>query len=250
MKKTVFFLTSLQVAVCVIQSPLQLNAQTKYAIWEGAYTSAQAERGWGAYKTHCTACHAEDIRGGKAPTLMGDVFMLHWETKTVGEFFQKIRDTMPKRGTSSDLHPITEKDKLDIVAYLLQRNGFPAGSRELTDDSALLGSLQIIPQNGPSPPRNGSMVHAIGCLEGRDDSWTITRSGGPRVTMFDALTTADREAAKSAPPGSQTVPLVSVFPSPVQYSGHKMRATGLLIVNGADVRINVLSMETLASTCF
>jgi len=228
---------------------VRLNAQAKYLIWDGTYTTAQAERGRVAHGTHCVACHGNDDRGGKAAALSGDVFMLHWETKTVEGFFHKIRDTMPKRGTASDLHTISDRDKLDVVAYLLQRNGFPAGNRELTDDAAVLGKLEIIPQDGPSPPRNGSMVQATGCLERREDRWFLTSSTEPQLTTFGPMSAADREAAKTAPLGQGAVQLISVFPSPAPYVGHRLRATGLLVANPASNQINVLSIEVLAATC-
>ena len=222
-------------------------AQAKYLIWDGSYTAAQAERGKTAYATHCVACHGTDDKGGKAAALSGDLFWLHWETKTVEGLFHKIRDTMPRGAAGSEPAPVSENAKLDIVAYLLQRNGLPAGNGELTADP-VLAKLEIVPQTGPSPPRNGSMVQVIGCLESRENRWFLANGTEPKKTTFE--TSADeRKTAASTTPGSTTVELISVFPSPAPHVGHRLFAKGLFIKNAAGDKINVMSLEMVAETC-
>ena len=214
---------------------------------DGSYTAAQAERGKTAYATHCVACHGTDDKGGKAPALSGDLFWLHWETKTVEGLFHKIRDTMPRRAADYEPAPVSENDKLDIVAYLLQRNGLPAGNRELAADPAL-AKLEIVPQAGPSPPRNGSMVQVIGCLESRESRWILANGTEPKKTTF-ATSADERTAAASTMPGSTTVELMSVFPSPAPHVGHRLLAKGLFIKNAAGDKINVMSLDVLAESC-
>ncbi len=226
----------------------RLNAQAKYAIWDGAYTAAQAERGKVAYGTHCVTCHGSDDRGGRAPALSGELFWTHWETKTVEGLFHKIRDTMPRRGGDFDPPPVAEKDKLDIVAHVLQRNGLPAGSRELTADP-VLATLEIIPLGGPSPPRNGSMAQTIGCLENREGRWLLTNSTEPQKTKLETASADDLKAAASAALGTGTVELISVFPSPKPHIGHRLRAKGLLVLLPAGNKINVMSLEVIAQAC-
>ena len=228
--------------------PARLHAQAKYLIWDGAYTAAQAERGKVAYGSHCVTCHGSEDRAGTAPALSGDVFWLHWETKTVEGLFHKIRDTMPRRGGGSDPPPVAEKDKLDIVAYLLQRNGFPAGSRELTADP-VLATLEIIPQGGPSLPRNGSMAQATGCLENREGRWLLTSSTEPQRTKLEAASADELKAAASAALGTGTVELISVFPNPTPHIGRRLRAKGLLVLLPAGNKINVMSLEVIAQAC-
>ena len=47
-----------------------------------------------------------------------------------------IRDSMPPDGTNA----VDPNDKRDIVAFLLQQNGFPAGTAELPREDAALAN--------------------------------------------------------------------------------------------------------------
>ena len=119
-------------------------AQDAAPIWAGAYTAAQAERGRAVVQNHCSECHHEDLRGGEGPALSGATFMTKWETHSVERLFHKIRDTMPSGGSTD----VTEEQKLDTVAFILQQNGFPAGSTEFADTPGALASLRLLPKEG------------------------------------------------------------------------------------------------------
>jgi S-disulfanyl-L-cysteine oxidoreductase SoxD len=235
------------VGLCVggsaISSLTSVRVQQKYIIWEGTYTAEQAERGKAAYGKHCSGCHGEDGKGGKATPLVGDLFMMHWESKSVEELFHKTRNTMPRATPAS----VSDKDKLDIVAYVLQQNSFPAGTADLTDDPRL-ATLQIMPKDGPSPPRTGSMVETTGCLEGQGSEWKLTNATPLRTTSFSAPASG-QQAANASAEGGLTVPLMSVFPRPTAHVGHKMRAKGLFVKNAAGEQINVTSLEMVAEIC-
>ena len=221
-------------------------AQDSAPIWAGVYTTAQAERGRAVVQTHCSECHHEDLSGGEGPALSGPTFMLKWETHSVERLFHKIRDTMPSRGSDD----VTEREKLDTVAYILQQNGFPAGSAELSDAAGVLGSLRIVPEGGPAPPRPGALVRAIGCLqETAPGQWTLMQSTEPQMTTLEPLTEAEKQSSAATAPGAGTIQLLSVFPSPVAIKGHKALAKGLLIKVPSGPRINVMSLESLAPDC-
>src|SRR5262245_45951377 len=128
-------------------------AQNAPRIWAGAFTTAQAERGRAVVEAHCGECHQDDLSGGEGPALVGPTFMLKWEINSVERLFHKIRDTMPEAGSTD----VSDADKLDAVAYILQQNGFPAGATDLTEGPAL-AELRIVPKDGPSPPRSGALV--------------------------------------------------------------------------------------------
>jgi mono/diheme cytochrome c family protein len=234
------------VGLCVGGSAIigltSVRAQQKYIIWEGTYTAEQAERGKAAYAKHCSECHGADGKGGKSTPLVGDIFMIHWESKSVEDLFHKTRDTMPRGAPAA----VSDKDKLDILAYVLQQNSFPAGTADLTDDPRL-ATLQIMPKDGPSPPRNGSMVEATGCLEGQGSEWKLTNATPPRTTTLSAA--SGRQAANGSAEGGVTVPLISVFPRPTAHVGHKMRAKGLFVKKAAGEQINVISLEMVAEIC-
>ena len=142
---------------------------------------------------------------------------------------------------------VSDNDKLDIVAYVLQRNNFPAGTADLTD-APRLATLQIMPKDGPSPPRTGSMVEATGCLEGEGSEWKLTNATPPRIASSSAPASGQQAADESAT-GGVTVPLISVFPRPTAHVGHKMRAKGLFVKTATLERINVTSLEMVAESC-
>jgi quinoprotein glucose dehydrogenase len=238
--------STLVIAICTFLAIVAAAQTADPQIWSGIFTAAQAERGRAVVQTHCAECHHEDLSGGEGPALMGPTFMLKWETHSVERLFHKIRDTMP----SMESRDVSEREKLDTVAYILQQNGFPAGDKELTDTGQVLASLKIVPKHGPSPPRAGALVLAIGCLnETGAGQWVLSQSTEPQITTLEPLTSEQKESAASAAAGSQTIQLMSVFPSPVAIKGHKVLARGLFIKTAADSRINVMSLESVAPSC-
>jgi cytochrome c len=93
-------------------------------IWQGVYSTAQAERGKTSFNSSCLRCHGDKLQGNTAPALSGDRFFTTWGSEPIASLFAKIRDTMPPNfGTSID-----DQTKLDIVAYILQTNGYPGGA--------------------------------------------------------------------------------------------------------------------------
>jgi len=220
-------------------APQNIFAQEPRLPADGLYTAAQAERGKSVVETHCTECHGEYLSGGEGPALAGNAFMLKWEEQGLARLFQKIRETMPQDAAAS----VSDDDKIDAISYLLQRNGMPAGSTELTHDARLLETIQLRPAG--SRPRNGATVSLVGCLaHGTGSEWLLTQASEPQTTKVDFP-----KAAAAAPLGTKTVALLSVFPSPAAHEGHKMEARGLLISSPNGDRINVLSLEMLDSSC-
>lgn len=117
-----------------------LAAQAPRSLWDGVYTQEQAKRGESAYVERCARCHGTDLSSGdNVPPLVGTEFLSTWNTKTVGDLFERIRKTMPadKPGT------ITKQQDSDIVAYILNVNKFPAGNAELGTQSELLKQIQF-----------------------------------------------------------------------------------------------------------
>jgi cytochrome c len=96
-----------------------------------AFTAAQADRGLRAYERSCTKCHQSDLQGNQeveAPALAGDAFMSRWKGQPIKDLFEKVSTKMPADQPGS----LPADAYLDIVAYLLQANKFPAGSDELS----------------------------------------------------------------------------------------------------------------------
>ena len=108
---------------------------------EGAFTADQAERGKAGFDGVCQRCHGAALNGseGNGPPLKGGTFLAHWDKDTLGSLWVKIRDTMPL-GVPGTL---TDEVKLQILAYILQQNGFPAGATELPGDVNALEEIGI-----------------------------------------------------------------------------------------------------------
>ena len=99
----------------------------------GAYTVEQASRGKVHYQAFCAPCHVADLSGTLAadtgaPPLHGAPFMASLQRKGVAGVFSYVKATMP----ADDPGSLEDSRYLDILAYLIQANGFPAGVRELT----------------------------------------------------------------------------------------------------------------------
>jgi mono/diheme cytochrome c family protein len=112
-------------------------------ILDGVFTADQASRGKAGYDGVCARCHGVSLTGGGAdegPTLKGSRFLSHWQSDTVAGLYTKIRDTMPQNSPGT----ISEEVKIEILAYLLQQNGFPAGTTELKRDLPALETVRIL----------------------------------------------------------------------------------------------------------
>ena len=98
----------------------------------GVYTEAQARKGVGTYNKYCSACHTPAGHSGQA-------FQSTWGGRTTFELFDYLRTTMP----SDNPGRLSRGQYTDMVAYLLQLNGMPAGQRRLSDDPKQLELIRI-----------------------------------------------------------------------------------------------------------
>lgn len=119
-------LASVLAAVVSGQTP----GGTETTVGDGVYNQEQAKRGRTAYDAKCASCHDGGTMG---PELWGDAFQAQWENQYVRAFFNRIQTTMPEDAPGS----MSENDVLDVIAYVLQTNGFPAGDKAIESASAL-----------------------------------------------------------------------------------------------------------------
>jgi S-disulfanyl-L-cysteine oxidoreductase SoxD len=208
-------------------------------IWQGVYTTAQADRGQTSFNSSCLRCHGDKLQGNTAPALSGDRFFTTWGSEPIASLFAKIRDTMPPNfGTSID-----DQVKLDIVAYILRTNGYPAGPSELTQNGNDLATAQILKKGEQALVQNFSLVQAVGCLgRGPDNTWVLTRTSDPPSPQ-------SLVSAATRPLGTRTFRLLSAKPfSPESHQGHKMEARGLIYSDGGDERLTLTSLR-MAGNC-
>ena len=118
-----------------------LTAQSEKTVWSGIFTTEQATRGKDKAATACGACHGAALNGGDlAPTLSGADFIGHWYDAKLSELVTKVTTTMPADAPGS----LKADEYADIVAYMLQANGFPAGQEMLVvEPVATLDAVKI-----------------------------------------------------------------------------------------------------------
>ena len=211
-------------------------------IWQGVYTAGQADRGKTVYLSACIRCHGADLAGTTAPALKGDRFMDTFGGEPVSRLFEKIRDTMPPNfGTILD-----DGAKMDIVAFILQTNGYPAAARELPTGNAL-AAIQILRQGEQAKVQNFSLVQAVGCLaRGADNQWVLRSSSAPAVTTDSQPTPAALTTAASAALGTGNFVLLSAAPfNPAAAEGQKVEARGLVYQESGDSLLTVTSLKSV-----
>ncbi len=234
-------------ALTVLLAAASLFAAGDSRIWTGAYTAAQAERGKQNFEKSCSNCHNADLNGSvRAPALRGERFLKNWENGSVHVLFVKLRDSMP--ATYPDTVP--ETVKIDILAYLLQVNGFPAGNSELKLDDKELGDILIVPKGAQAAP-NFAVVALVGCLaRGSQNNWTLLRASEPTVTRDDVSSPAALKDAAAQPLGDGSFELVSTGAfRPESHQGRKVEARGLLYRDSGHNLLNLTSLEEVGGNC-
>lgn len=124
----------------------QAGTPAPRSVRDGVFTEAQARRGLIAYTQSCEHCHGSDLTGravDEIPALVADAFVFHWAGRTVHDVYDRIRTSMPADAPGT----LTEPTYVDIVAYLLEANGYPRGAQELERDE-LRGMIIDRPAGG------------------------------------------------------------------------------------------------------
>jgi mono/diheme cytochrome c family protein len=105
------------------------------------YTSEQAGQGRDVYRERCSSCHGREAAGGAAGALAGPQFIREWgwPDRTLDDLFYITRTTMPPGAAGS----LTEEEYLAVLAYVLQRNGYPPGEQALVADASALKAVRI-----------------------------------------------------------------------------------------------------------
>jgi S-disulfanyl-L-cysteine oxidoreductase SoxD len=110
------------------------------SIWEGVSSKAQLIRGMKVYREECLRCHAENFLGGEdSPALVGEEFLEKWYGRTVGDFFERTRKTMPTDGPGN----LSRRQYVDVIAYVLSANKFPLGDKDIEPDLTRLQEIRI-----------------------------------------------------------------------------------------------------------
>jgi S-disulfanyl-L-cysteine oxidoreductase SoxD len=237
-----------KLAVAVLLSVAILGAQKVKTVRDGVYTEAQATRGESVYGMNCAKCHeGADVDG---PPLTGDPFIDRWREDNLASLFSFIRTRMPQDSPGK----LSEMAYLDVLAYLLQANSNPPGSVELT--AGTLESTLLVGRDGPKPLPTNAVVRLVGCLTpGAGNTWTLTRApDAERTRDGEHSTSEELKTAASKAPGTNTFRLQNLAElrpgfNPDTVKGQKVQVKGVLIRQTNNDRVNVTSLESVATGC-
>jgi mono/diheme cytochrome c family protein len=105
------------------------------------FSAEQADRGHAAYTQRCAMCHGERLDDGDfggAP-LRGAWFRDHWGTGSVAALFTYVQTQMPPDNPGG----LNDTTYADILAFLLQRNGYAAGAAELPPNAGAMEKMSL-----------------------------------------------------------------------------------------------------------
>jgi cytochrome c len=140
------------VLILVILAPIssasalaQTDPATGQGTAQGYYTKPQAEAGQAVFQQKCAICHGDHLQGGPGPALAGQQFLSvsQYQRITAEYFYHFMSTHMPLTHPGS----LTQTQYLEIMAYFLEVNGYPSGSRELSTNSQELKAIKIEPQH-------------------------------------------------------------------------------------------------------
>lgn len=94
----------------------------------GVYTEAQAKAGLAIYTAQCSMCHGVKLEGVSGPALAGSAFISKWNGQSADDVRDIIASQMPLTAPGS----LKPAEVLNVLAYILQQNKYPAGSAALT----------------------------------------------------------------------------------------------------------------------
>jgi hypothetical protein len=140
------------------------------------------------------------------------------------------------------------------VAYVLASNKFPAGEEALVANAALANTFitqaEATKAVAPAAIATGALVQVIGCLQSSGDGWALTQAAPPvRTENPDASPAEQLGKLASTPVGTGTLRLLGVYSAPDEHKGHRMEAKGFLVKDPDGDRLNVVSLEMIASVC-
>ncbi len=119
------------------------HVQSKHTKVPALYTADQASKGAVAYYQNCSMCHGPLLDGQSGgysgPALKGSDFADPSYDFHVKDIFNFVAKLMPP-GTPGSL---THDEDVVIMAFLLQQNGYPPGTKELTYDDAEKSSVPL-----------------------------------------------------------------------------------------------------------
>jgi mono/diheme cytochrome c family protein len=246
-----FFLVCAVAVFCAAAVAAQQDdVKARKTVRDPVFTTAQAERGKQVYEANCVTCHLADLDGSANPTagargapLTGTRFVQDFGESKVSALFNKMKRDMPSGRPGS----LSDQEYLDVATYVLQKNSFPAGSAELTPDVA--DTTWIPGAGGGEGLENYTFVSSVGCLhQDPTRSWLLTHAEELKKTEPSAAVSP--AAGAEGKQGEFTFRLLdAISHNPEPHNGHKVRVTGYMVRLGAEIRVNVMSLQMVGAAC-
>ena len=130
----------LWIAAALAASPIAASfAQTGAPI--AVYTLEQAQQGADVYRLNCASCHGDMLEGSTGPGLRGHAFqqLVASQGMTAYSLLTVISQNEPQNRPGS----LTQEQYNDVVAFILQQNGYPSGRDNLSANSLNLKQLDL-----------------------------------------------------------------------------------------------------------
>ena len=219
-------------------------AEDHKTVWEGVYTAAQASRGAQVYTQACSRCHQEDLSGYRS-VLRGSHFMDQWREDNLRNLFTRVK-TMPPNAPGS----LKDDAYVDIVAYILQANSFPAGAQNL--EAKALDQIRVEAKDGPGPVPDFSLVEVVGCLvKESEGKWGVSKATEPVRTRNPFQSSPEElKSARAQTAGKFMFHILDAINLPASvHHMDKVKAKGFLIRKTGDDRINITNVEYLSGNC-
>jgi mono/diheme cytochrome c family protein len=106
------------------------------------YTAAEAAAGSAVFAQNCAMCHGANLQGEAGPSLIGQSFASAASNDTVGAIFAEIAEQMPAGNPGS----LTHDQYTQVLAYILSKNGYPAGGTALDYNASLASTVPLVSQ--------------------------------------------------------------------------------------------------------
>ena len=241
--------TSLFILIAAVFTAIALNAQqTSTTVLDGVYSLCQAEKGEKLYDNNCIRCHEGNDPEG--PTLKGRTFIERWREDHLDVLFDYIRKRMP----ADDAGKLSDIEYLEILAYLVEANGYGPGTRDLTVQG--LPAIRLVGPDGPKPLPTNTLVRVVGCLvQTSDQEWSLTKATEP-VRSRQGTESSPEELKKSAaePLGTMSFRVTNFTNirfdfKPEPFKNQKVQIKGVLLRTGTNERLSLTSLESVAPAC-
>jgi mono/diheme cytochrome c family protein len=213
--------------------------QAQTTALDGVYTSAQAQRGSRTYARICAECH----EGGEpdADPLFGGEFIDRWREAPLAFLYGFYSKEMPADEPGTLGTPVYQ----DVMAYLLQENGYPAGSKEIKAE--LMDDILLVGPSGPAALPPSALVKLVGCLQPDGSNWQLTGAATPmRVRTADETDDDEIAASTTMATGHATYTLqkADAF-APAALQGKRVQAKGVFNTGS----LGVMSLVAAGDGC-